>query len=50
MSGRHNERSTEALSRLPMLDLAELRELWCQLYKTELERGSSGAHRLRMVP
>ena len=35
MSGRHNERSTEALSRLPILDLAELRELWCRLYKTE---------------
>ena len=35
MSGRHNERSTEALSRLPTLDLAELRELWCRLYKTE---------------
>jgi len=34
MSGRH-EHSTEALSRLPHLDLAELRELWCQLYKTE---------------
>ena len=35
MSGRHHEHSTEALSRLPHLDLAELRELWCQLYKTE---------------
>ena len=35
MSGRHHERSREALSRLPHLDLAELRELWCQLYKTE---------------
>src|SRR6516164_9917247 len=35
MSGRHHERSTEELSRLPMLDLAELRELWCRLYKTE---------------
>ena len=35
MSGRHHERNTEALSRLPMLDLGELRELWCQLYKTE---------------
>lgn len=35
MSGRHNERSKEALSRLPHLNLAELRELWCQLYKTE---------------
>jgi hypothetical protein len=33
MSGRHDERSTEALSRLPMLDLGELRELWCHLYK-----------------
>ena len=35
MSGRHYERFKEALSRLPMLDLSELRELWCQLYKTE---------------
>ena len=35
MSGRHHERSTEALSRLPQLDLGELRELWCRLYKIE---------------
>src|SRR6516162_140071 len=35
MSGRHNKRSTEALSRLPTLDLAELQELWCRFYKTE---------------
>ena len=35
MSGRHHERSTEALSRLPQLDLGELRELWCRLHKTE---------------
>ena len=35
MSGRHPERSREALSRLPQLDLSELRELWCRLYKTE---------------
>ena len=35
MSGRQNERSTEALSRLPQLDLGELRELWCRLYKIE---------------
>ena len=35
MSGRHHERSTEALSRLPQLDLGELRELWCRLYKSE---------------
>jgi hypothetical protein len=35
MSGRYNERITEALSHLPTLDLSELRELWCQLYKTE---------------
>ena len=35
MSGRHYERSKEALSRLPQLDLGELRELWCRLYKTE---------------
>src|SRR5215468_7772000 len=35
MSSRHNEHRTEALSRLPQLDLGELRELWCRLYKTE---------------
>src|SRR5215472_8957469 len=35
MSGRHHERCTEALLRLPTLDLSELRERWCQLYKTE---------------
>jgi hypothetical protein len=35
MSGRHHERCKEALLRLPTLDLGELRELWCQLYKTE---------------
>ena len=35
MSGRHHERSREALSRLPTLDLGELRELWCRFYKTE---------------
>jgi hypothetical protein len=35
MSGRQNERSTEALSRLPQLDLDELRVLWRRLYKTE---------------
>jgi hypothetical protein len=33
MSARH-ERCKEAPSRLPTLDLSELRELWCQLYKT----------------
>ena len=35
MSGRHYERSKEALSRLPLLDLGELRELWCRLYKSK---------------
>src|SRR6516225_4790259 len=35
MPGRYHERSSEALSRLPQLDLGELRELWCRLYKTE---------------
>ena len=38
MSGRHNERCREALSRLPQLDLGELRELWCRLYKSEAAR------------
>jgi hypothetical protein len=35
MAGRRNERSREALSRLPQLDLGELRELWCRLFKSE---------------
>src|SRR6516225_8927802 len=35
MPGRYHERSSEALSRLPQLDLGELRELWCRLHKTE---------------
>jgi len=35
MSGQYHERCTEVLSRLPSLDLGELRELWCQLYKTD---------------
>jgi hypothetical protein len=35
MSGRHSKHGREALSRLPTLDLGELRERWCQLYKTE---------------
>ena len=32
---RQNAANKEALSRLPTLDLGELRELWCDLYKTE---------------
>jgi Protein of unknown function (DUF2924) len=35
MPGRHHERITEALSRLPQLDLGELRAHWRRLYKTE---------------
>jgi hypothetical protein len=35
MSGRHNERLQEAVSRLPQLDLGELRALWRRFYKTE---------------
>src|SRR5215469_7127804 len=35
MSGRRNEPSREALSRLPQLDRGELLELWCRLYKSE---------------
>ena len=35
MSGLRSERNWEALSRLPQLDLGELRELWCRLYKSE---------------
>jgi Protein of unknown function (DUF2924) len=35
MPDRQNDSSKEALSRLPTLNLAELRELWCHLYKSE---------------
>ena len=35
MIGHVHERCSEALSRLPTLDLGELRELWCRFYKTE---------------
>ena len=34
MPGRQNAVTEEALSRLPELDLCQLRELWCRLYKT----------------
>ena len=34
MSGRQNGVTKEALLRLPELELHELRELWCRLYKT----------------
>jgi Protein of unknown function (DUF2924) len=35
MPSRQNDSRREALSRLPQLDIGELRELWCRLYKTE---------------
>jgi hypothetical protein len=34
MPGRQNGVTVEALSRLPELDLRQLREMWCRLYKT----------------
>ena len=34
MPGRQNGVTEEALSRLPELDLHQLRETWCRLYKT----------------
>ena len=34
MPGRQNGVTDEAPSRLPELDLSQLRELWCRLYKT----------------
>jgi hypothetical protein len=33
MAARHKDASREALSRLPKLDIRELREEWCRLYK-----------------
>ena len=35
MTIQHKDASTEALSRLPMLDLHELRKEWRRLYKTD---------------
>jgi hypothetical protein len=35
MPGRQNDSGEKALSRLPQLDISELRQLWCRLYKTE---------------
>ena len=34
MPGRQNIVAKEALSRLPALDVRQLREMWCELYKT----------------
>jgi hypothetical protein len=34
MPGRQNGVAEEALSRLPELDLRDIREVWCRLYKT----------------
>ena len=34
MPGRQNIVTKEALSRLPVLDVRQLREMWCELYKT----------------
>jgi hypothetical protein len=34
MAARQKDASREALSRLPNLDIRELREEWCRLYKT----------------
>ena len=35
MAARHKDASREALSRLPKLDIRELREEWCRLYKAD---------------
>jgi hypothetical protein len=35
MAARQQNASREALSRLPTLDIRELREEWCRLYKTD---------------
>ena len=35
MVTRQNDASKEALSRLPQLDIRELREQWCRLYKAD---------------
>ena len=34
MPGRQNIVTKEALLRLPALDVRQLREMWCELYKT----------------
>jgi len=35
MAARHKDASREALARLPKLDIRELREEWCRLYKAD---------------
>jgi hypothetical protein len=46
---RQNALSKEALSRLPTLDIGELRQQWCGLYKTEAPRHLSRELLVRAV-
>src|SRR5438876_9066181 len=49
MATRQNEASKEALSRLPQLDISELREQWCRLYKADTSPRLSRELLLRAV-
>src|SRR5205814_559826 len=56
MVTRQNDASKEALSRLPQLDIRELREEWCRLYKADTSPRLSSelliraiAHRMQEV-
>ena len=49
MPGRQNGVPEEALSRLPELDLRQLRETWCRLYKTAPPRRLSRELLMRAV-
>ena len=49
MAARHNDASREALSRLPKLDLSELREEWRVLYKTDVSPHLSGELLIRAL-
>ena len=47
---RQPKASKEALSRLPKLDLSELREEWRVLYKTDVSPHLSGELLIRALP
>src|SRR5204863_7820093 len=49
MPGRQNGITEEALSRLPELDLRQLRETWCRLYKMAAPRRLSRELLMRAV-
>ena len=49
MAARQKDATREALSRLPQLDIRELREEWCRLYKADASRHLSRELLIRAV-